>query len=202
MLSRHNTTLQHLKKLASLDYPTEPRRNQRTKPVFVPRRPSVYPRMPNIRELHVNGKATRINADGERSLLSVLHDDLDLIGTKYGCGEAQCGACTVLLDGAPVRSCIVTVGSIGKRRITTIEGLEQNGQLHPLQEAFLKADALQCGYCTSGMIMSAVALLERRPNPTEPEIVRAMNGNICRCGVYRRIIQAIKEGAQALRGGK
>src|SRR5687767_7711003 len=100
--------------------------------------------MPKISELHVNGKAVRIDAEGERTLLSVLRDDLDLTGTKYGCGEAQCGACTVLIDGAPVRSCVTTVGSIGRKRITTIEGLEQNGRLHPLQEAFLKFDAMQC----------------------------------------------------------
>src|SRR5262245_39926830 len=139
--------------------------------------------MPKVTELNVNGKAVQIDAEGERSLLSVLRDDLDLPGTKYGCGEAQCGACTVLIDGAPVRSCVTTIGSVGKKKVTTIEGLEQNGRLHPLQEAFLKFNSLQCGYCTSGMIMSGVGLLQRKPNPSEDEIVRSMNGNICRCGV-------------------
>jgi aerobic-type carbon monoxide dehydrogenase small subunit (CoxS/CutS family) len=154
--------------------------------------------MPKITELHINGKAHPVNVDGERTLLSVLRDELDLTGTKYGCGEAQCGACTVLLDGAPVRACIVSVGSVGRRHITTIEGLEKNGKLHPVQEAFLKCDALQCGYCTSGMIMSAVGLLQRKQNPSEAEIVSAMNGNVCRCGVYRRILSAVRDGAQRL----
>ncbi|MBC8094549.1 MAG: (2Fe-2S)-binding protein [Akkermansiaceae bacterium] len=158
--------------------------------------------MPNVTELHVNGKMVLLDAEGERTLLSVLRDDLDLIGTKYGCGEAQCGACTVLMDGVPIKSCITNVGNVGQRKITTIEGLEQNGRLHPLQESFLKFDALQCGYCTSGMIMSGVALLQRKPNPSDPEILRAMNGNICRCGVYQRILAAIKEGAQHLQGAK
>jgi aerobic-type carbon monoxide dehydrogenase small subunit (CoxS/CutS family) len=157
--------------------------------------------MPNISELHVNGKTVPVNAEGERSLLDVLRDDLGLTGTKYGCGEAQCGACTVLIDGVPTRSCVTSVGGIGKRKITTIEGIEQNGRLHPLQEAFLKFDSFQCGYCTSGMIMSGVALLRKSKNPSEDEIIRSMNGNICRCGVHGRIISAIKEGAQKLRNG-
>jgi aerobic-type carbon monoxide dehydrogenase small subunit (CoxS/CutS family) len=157
--------------------------------------------MPRISELHLNGKAVRIDAEGERTLLSVLRDDLDLTGTKYGCGEAQCGACTVLIDGAPMRSCVTTVGSVGRKKITTIEGLEQSGRLHPLQEAFLKFDAMQCGYCTSGMIMSGVALLQKKSSPSEDEIIRSMNGNVCRCGVYRRIISAIKDGAKALQQG-
>jgi aerobic-type carbon monoxide dehydrogenase small subunit (CoxS/CutS family) len=157
--------------------------------------------MPKVAELNVNGKTARIDADGERTLLSVLRDDLDLVGAKYGCGEAQCGACTVLIDGVPVRSCITTIGSVSRKKVVTIEGLEQNGRLHPLQDAFLKFNALQCGYCTSGMIMSGVALLQKTTNPSEAEIVRSMNGNICRCGIYRRIIAAIKEGAQALQSG-
>ena len=158
--------------------------------------------MANITELHVNGKLVTVKSDGERTLLSVLRDDLDLTGAKYGCGEAQCGACTVLIDGVATRSCITNVGSLGKKKITTIEGLEQNGRLHPLQESFLKFNAFQCGYCTTGMIMSAVALLQKKGSPSESEIVRGMNGNICRCGAYRRIIMAIKEGAQALQGSK
>src|SRR5690348_6775626 len=138
--------------------------------------------MATVKELQVNGARRAVEADGERTLLSVLRDDLDLTGAKYGCGEGECGACTVLLDGAPRRSCRLTVGEIGQRKITTIESLEKDGKLHPIQEAFLKEDALQCGYCTSGMIMASYALLQRSKNPTDAEIVRAMNGNICRCG--------------------
>jgi aerobic-type carbon monoxide dehydrogenase small subunit (CoxS/CutS family) len=154
--------------------------------------------MPKVKELFVNGKTVPVNVDGERSLLSVLRDDLDLTGSKYGCGEGECGACTVLLDGNPVRSCRTTAAQVGRRKITTIESLEKDGQLHPLQESFLKMDAMQCGYCTSGMIMSGYALLQKSANPSEAEIVRSMNGNVCRCGVYQRIIAAIKDGAQTL----
>ncbi|MGD1085238.1 MAG: (2Fe-2S)-binding protein [Verrucomicrobiota bacterium] len=154
--------------------------------------------MSQVTQLQVNGKTVPVNADGERSLLSVLRDDLDLTGSRYGCGEGQCGACTVLLDGAPVRSCLTTVGSVGQRKVTTIESLEKDGHLHPLQEAFLKEDAMQCGYCTSGMIMSAYALLQKSGNPSDSEIIRFMNGNVCRCGTYQRILAAIKEGAKAL----
>jgi len=157
--------------------------------------------MSRVTQLHVNGKDLRIDVDGERTLLSVLRDDLGLTGAKYGCGEGQCGACTVLLDGLPVRSCSTTVGGVGRRKITTIEGLEQKGRLHPLQQAFLNAGAMQCAYCTSGMIMSAFALLQKKRNPSDDEIIRSMNGNICRCGAYSRIIAAIKEGASALHGG-
>ena len=155
--------------------------------------------MPNVTEIQVNGSKRRIDADAERSLLNVLRDDLALTGAKYGCGEGECGACTVLLDGSPVRSCRTRVGSVGAKAITTIEGVAQNGKLHPLQEAFLDAGALQCGYCTCGMIMSGVALLKKNPNPSRDEIVRAMDGNVCRCGVYPRIIDAILKAAQ---GGK
>ena len=157
--------------------------------------------MPRVTELQVNGKSVRVDADGARSLLSVLRDDLELTGSKYGCGEGQCGACTVLLDGVPVRSCHTDVSEVGQKKITTIESLEQNGRLHPLQEAFLNEDAMQCGYCTAGMIMSAFALLQKTPNPNEREIIRAMNGNICRCGTYQRIVAAIKQAAQASQQG-
>jgi aerobic-type carbon monoxide dehydrogenase small subunit (CoxS/CutS family) len=135
-----------------------------------------------IAELNVNGETRRLDADGKRTLLSVLRDDLELTGTKYGCGEGQCGACTVL----------TSLEEVGARQVTTIEGIESNGNLHPLQQAFLDADALQCGYCTSGMIVSGVALLRKNPTPSADDIVHAMNGNICRCGTYRRIMAAVQ----------
>jgi aerobic-type carbon monoxide dehydrogenase small subunit (CoxS/CutS family) len=155
--------------------------------------------MARVSEITVNGKSRRVDADGERTLLSVLRDDLELTGCKYGCGEGECGACTVLIDGKPTRSCNKAVEEVGSGKIVTIEGLERDGTLHPLQEAFLKTEALQCGYCTCGMIMSGVALLEKTPNPSDQDIVRAMNGNICRCGVYQRIVEAIKQAARDLR---
>jgi isoquinoline 1-oxidoreductase subunit alpha len=157
--------------------------------------------MANVTELHVNGVRRRIDADEDRPLLSVLRDDLDLTGSKYGCGEGRCGACTVLLEGRPVRSCVTPVRSAAGREIRTIEGLAQGDRLHPLQEAFLRADALQCGYCTPGMIMSALALLTQEPQPGREDIVRFMGGNVCRCGTYPRIVTAIQEAARALQGG-
>ncbi len=147
-------------------------------------------------ELRINGRAHSVAADPAKSLLGVLRDDLDLIGTKYGCGEGQCGACTVLLDARPVRSCITPVGTVGSRAITTIEGLEKNGALHPVQQAFIDANVAQCGYCTSGMIMSAVGLLNRESAPGADEIRRAMSGNICRCGTYSRIMTAVQQAAR------
>jgi aerobic-type carbon monoxide dehydrogenase small subunit (CoxS/CutS family) len=151
--------------------------------------------MSRITELEVNGISRRVNASPERSLLSVLRDDLDLTGAKYGCGEGQCGACTVLLDGEAVRSCITPVSQAARKRITTIEGLERDGRLHPLQEAFLETGAMQCGYCTPGMIMSGVSLLGRKANPSDAEIVHGMQGNICRCGTYPRIVAAVRMAA-------
>ena len=150
-------------------------------------------------DLEVNGSTHRVDAGAQRSLLSVLRDDLDLTGAKYGCGEGECGACTVLIDGVAMRSCQKKVGAIGAQPITTIEGLEQNGKLHPLQQAFLEAGAMQCGYCTCGMIMSGVALLRRNPSPAPREIIRAMDGNVCRCGTYRRILAAIAQAAKAMK---
>ena len=156
----------------------------------------------NVTSLHVNGSPRSCDAAAERSLLSVLRDDLVLTGTKYGCGEGQCGACTVLLDGVPVRSCLTPVGTVGPQKVTTIEGLERNGRLHLLQEALLEVGAFQCAYCASGMIMSGVALLAKHPNPSEPEIIRFMDGNICRCGGYRQILDGIKLAAsRSARGG-
>lgn len=148
--------------------------------------------MPRVTALNVNGKRRTVDVDASVSLLSVLRDDLDLTGTKYGCGEGRCGACTVLLDGQLTRSCVTRVGRAAGKQITTIEGLEKDGKLHPLQEAFIKADAMQCAFCTSGMIMAATALLSKDARPSRDEIVSGMNRNICRCGVYQRIIEAIQ----------
>ena len=148
--------------------------------------------MARVTALNVNGKKLTVDVDSTVSLLSVLRNDLDLTGSKYGCGEGQCGACTVLLDGQPIRSCTTQVGRAAGKQIVTIEGLEKDGKLHPLQEAFIKADAMQCAYCTSGMIMSATALLSKTPKPTRDDIISGMNGNICRCGTYQRIIEAIQ----------
>ena len=153
-----------------------------------------------ITKLQVNGKSYAIDADAGSSLLSVLRDQLDLTGSKYGCGEGQCGACTVLIDGKGQRSCITKVGAVSQKQITTIEGLASGEQLHPVQEAFLEAGAMQCGYCTSGMIMSAVALLQRNPAPKENEIIDFMDGNICRCGTYPRIVTAIQKASKARAG--
>jgi aerobic-type carbon monoxide dehydrogenase small subunit (CoxS/CutS family) len=153
-------------------------------------------------ELRVNGTRHQLPIDPERTLLGVLRDDLALTGSKYGCGEGQCGACTVLIDGKATRSCITTLAECAGREITTIEGLEQDGRLHPLQEAFLHADAMQCGYCTPGMIMSGVALLNKTPQPTQDQIVHAMNGNICRCGTYVRIVHAVRMAAAAKGGAQ
>ena len=148
--------------------------------------------MLKVIQIQINGKTHQVKVNPERSLLSVLRDDLDLTGTKYGCGEAQCGACTVLINGVATRSCVTPVEHVNGKQITTIEGLEKDGQLHPLQNAFLKADAMQCAYCTSGMIMSGVALLTRKKRPTRNEIIEHMNRNVCRCGTYERIIHAIQ----------
>ena len=150
-------------------------------------------------DLAVNGRIYQLEGDPERSLLDVLRDELELTGSKYGCGEGQCGACTVLIAGAPVRSCITPLRVAASKPITTIEGLAKDGNLHPLQQAFLDADAFQCGYCTSGMIMSAAGLLAKSADPAMPEITRAMQGNICRCGTYPKIITAVRLAAAAMK---
>ncbi len=155
--------------------------------------------MAEVQELRINGKTVRVDAERERSLLGVLRNDLGLTGAKYGCGEGRCGACTVLIDGAPTRSCITKLGAVAAREITTIEGLEKDGKLHPLQQAFLDAGAMQCAYCTCGMIMTGVALLREKSNPTRQEIVEYMDGNICRCGTYPRIIAAVRMAALAVK---
>lgn len=146
--------------------------------------------------LNINGAQLRVNAPAEESLLSVLRNRLNLTGTKYGCGEGQCGACTVLLDGRAVRSCMLSVASAAHAQITTIEGLETNGKLSHVQQAFLDEGAFQCGYCTSGMIVSATSLLHQKSNPTEEQITAAMDGNICRCGSHPRILDAVKRAAR------
>ena len=142
--------------------------------------------------LHINGKDHPVDAPQDETLLSVLRNRLNLTGTKYGCGEGQCGACTVLMDGAATRSCQIPAAAAADTKITTIEGLEQNGRLSPVQDAFLQEGAYQCGYCTSGMIMSASALLRDNHSPSDEQIVTAMNGNVCRCGTYPRIFAANK----------
>jgi aerobic-type carbon monoxide dehydrogenase small subunit (CoxS/CutS family) len=154
--------------------------------------------MAQVANLNVNGRLRAIGADADASLLSVLRDQLDLTGSKYGCGEGQCGACTVLIDGSARRSCITPVGAVGQKRITTIEGLAQGDHLHPLQQAFLEEAAMQCAYCTSGMIMTAVSLLHKNPKPSAAEILHSMEGNICRCGTYPRIVAAIEKAAKVL----
>jgi aerobic-type carbon monoxide dehydrogenase small subunit (CoxS/CutS family) len=151
-------------------------------------------------EVQVNGRRLTVHADENRLLLFVLRNDLDLTGTKCGCGEGQCGACTVLLDGAPVRSCQIRIGAVAGKEITTIEGIAQGEELHPVQRAFIDCDAMQCGYCTPGMILSSVALLKKTPAPSKTEIKQALQGNLCRCGTYNRIASAVYEAGQ--NGGK
>lgn len=148
-------------------------------------------------ELLINGKKQTVKADADSILLHVLRDELDLTGTKYGCGEGQCGACTVLLNDKATRSCRLSLSAIQGKAITTIEGLVKNGELHPVQQAYLNVDVFQCGYCAPGMVMSTVALLRANPHPTEAEIIQFMNGNICRCGTYPRIVTAIQEATNA-----
>jgi aerobic-type carbon monoxide dehydrogenase small subunit (CoxS/CutS family) len=154
--------------------------------------------MATVKELKINGDRVPVDAQSDRMLLGVLRDDLDLTGAKYGCGEGRCGACTVLLDGKAARSCITTVGEAARAEITTVEGLEQDGKLHPLQAAFLEHQALQCGFCTGGMIVQGVALLKENSHPSTEEILRAMDGNICRCGTHPRIVAAINSAARAM----
>ncbi|HVT30978.1 MAG TPA: (2Fe-2S)-binding protein [Lacipirellulaceae bacterium] len=150
-------------------------------------------------DLSVNGQSRSVTTDPNRPLLDVLREDLNLTGAKFGCGERHCGACTVLVDGRPVYSCSTRVSSVKNRKVETIEGLSEDDKLHPVQDAFLAEGALQCGYCTPGMIMTAVALLRTTPHPTSGEIRSAMNRNICRCGTYVRILKAVEEAAN---GGK
>ena len=158
-------------------------------------------------ELEVNGARRSVETAPDRALLSVLREDLDLTGAKYGCGEGQCGACVVLLDGQPVFACMTTMAAASGKRVETVESLAQGAQggqgarLHPVQQAFVEVGAMQCGFCTPGMVMAAVGLLRRVPDPSDDDIVQAMQGNICRCGVYPRIVEAVHQAARAMGGG-
>jgi aerobic-type carbon monoxide dehydrogenase small subunit (CoxS/CutS family) len=147
----------------------------------------------------LNGKPQRVTTDSRRTLLDVLREDFGLTGTKFGCGEGQCRACTVLLDGNPVRSCQTDAKDVEGHKVETIEGLARDGDLHPVQKAFLKADAMQCGYCVPGMIMVTVGLLQRNSKPTEAQIVEALNGNICRCCGYGNILKAAQNAANPVK---
>ncbi len=149
----------------------------------------------------LNGKPVRVTVDDERMLLWVLRSDLGLTGTKYGCGEALCGACTVIINSEAVRSCVTPVKDVAGKQVLTIEGLGASGKLHPLQDAFLKHHAFQCGYCTPGMILTAYALLAKKPKPTRAEIVQHMDDNLCRCGSHVRILDAIEDAARPAKGG-
>ena len=154
--------------------------------------PVVTLRADPVVTLRVNGRLHELTVGPQVPLLQVLRNDLQLNGPKFGCGLGECGACTVLVDGVPVRSCLTACGTVGRQKITTIEGLERDGRLHPLQQALLDVGAFQCAYCASGMVMSGVSLLAKNPRPTEAEIIRFMDGNVCRCGGYGRIIEAIQ----------
>lgn len=147
----------------------------------------------------LNGKERSVKTDPRRPLLEVLREDLTLTGTKYGCGEGQCRACTVLIDGTPTPSCITPVSTVQNRRVQTIEGLAEDGRLHPVQQAFIEEDAMQCGYCVPGMILTATSLLNRNANPSRGEIVEAMNGNLCRCCGYGNIVKAVEHAARLLK---
>ena len=148
----------------------------------------------------LNDKPVRLNVDGDRTLLWVLRTDVGLTGTKFGCGEGHCGACTVLVDGVAVRSCLLKVKDVKDKEVVTIEGLEKNGKVHPLQKAFMDHDALQCGFCTPGMVLTAFGLLRTNPSPTHEQIIRGMEQNLCRCGAHTRIIDAIQTAAAEMKG--
>lgn len=150
----------------------------------------------------LNGKPVSLTADGERMLLWVLRSDLGLTGSKYGCGQGYCGACTVLVGGEPVRSCINPVKDVQGKEVVTIEGLAKNGSLHPVQQAFVEHDALQCGFCTPGMIVQAVGLLRKNPQPSLSDILASMENNLCRCGAHTRIVMAVESAARRMNGGK
>jgi aerobic-type carbon monoxide dehydrogenase small subunit (CoxS/CutS family) len=152
-------------------------------------------------QFKLNGKPVKVSVDSDRMLLWVLRTDLELTGTKYGCGEGICGACTVLVDNEAMRSCQTTVKDVQGKEVVTIEGLAKNGKLHPLQKAFMENDALQCGYCTSGMILNAYALLRKNPRPSSSDIIKGMDDNLCRCGAHNRIVWAVQAAAKETGGG-
>jgi|SRR5688572_10429971 nicotinate dehydrogenase subunit A len=152
--------------------------------------------------LKVNGASRSVDAEPDTPLLYVLRNDFELNGAKYGCGAAQCGACTVLVNGVPTRSCVTAISQVGEREVTTLEGLGTLDKPHPLQRAFIDEQALQCGYCTSGVIMSAKALLDRNPRPTEAQVREGLNGNLCRCGSHNRIVRAVMRASQSLANGR
>jgi nicotinate dehydrogenase subunit A len=154
--------------------------------------------MPDRMIITVNGAAHEVRAAPETPLLYVLRNDLELNGAKFGCGLAQCGACTVIVDGAPIRSCITPVGEVADRKVTTIEGIGTIDKPHPLQHAFIELQAAQCGYCINGMVMTAKALLDERPHPSNAEIREALAGNLCRCGTHTRILRAIEKAAKEM----
>jgi isoquinoline 1-oxidoreductase subunit alpha len=158
--------------------------------------------MPGPIHAQINGKSRAFLSEPETSLLFALREELGLTGSKYGCGEGQCGACTVLLNGKPRRSCQLSVSDAAGKSVVTIEGFEREGRLHPVQQAFLDQGAFQCAYCTSGMIVSSVALLQKNPDPSASEIVQALEGNICRCGAHPRIVAAVLQAAKAIDGSK
>lgn len=149
----------------------------------------------------LNGNETELVTDPNQILLWVLRDHFGLTGTKYGCGIGFCGACTVLIDGEPARSCMMPVSDVAGRSVVTIEGLEKDGKIHPVQQAFIDHDALQCGFCTPGMILTAVGMLEKNPSPAREEIVAGLEENLCRCGAHKRIIEAVEDAAEVIRGG-
>ena len=157
--------------------------------------------MTEIIKFELNGKPAEILPDGEKTLLTVLRTRFGLTGTKFGCRIGFCGSCTVIVDGEPVRSCITPIEDVAGKKVITIEGLSKNGTPHPLQNAFIKHDALQCGYCTPGMILNAYGLLIKNPEPTRQEIIDHMEGNLCRCGSYGRIVEAIQTAASEMKGG-
>jgi aerobic-type carbon monoxide dehydrogenase small subunit (CoxS/CutS family) len=157
--------------------------------------------MPNDIHLTVNGQARTLRVEGERTLLECLRGELELTGAKYGCGEAQCGACAVLLEGQAVAACVTPVSDAAGKHVTTIEGLARGETLHPVQEAFLRHDAFQCGFCTPGMIIGAVALLREHPHPTDAQIREGMERHLCRCCTYPRILAAVRDAARSMEGG-
>ena len=158
--------------------------------------------MPDSTSFKLNGRLVRLSVDGDRPLLWVLRTDLGLTGTKFGCGEGHCGSCTVLVNGVAVRSCLRKVKEVKDKEVVTIEGLAKEGKLHPVQKAFMEHDALQCGFCTPGMVLTAFGLLSKNPTPTREQIIRGMEQNLCRCGAHTRIIDAIQTAAGEMKGGR